>query len=129
QPHLGQINIPAGLNDVIAIAAGRRHGLALRADGSIVAWGDNSQGQARVPAVLNILNNVAIAADRIISESYALTTDGALVRWGNSESGQNWTRGSAIAAGVGYLLELTITGTITGSGSGPPIAVLPRGLN
>ncbi len=35
---------------MVAVAAGWEHCLALRADGSVVAWGDNSYGQSNVPA-------------------------------------------------------------------------------
>jgi len=43
----GQINIPAGLSDVTAIAAGDSHSLALKSDGTVVGWGNNDSGQAR----------------------------------------------------------------------------------
>lgn len=33
----------------VQVAAGERHSLALRKDGAVVAWGDNSAGQCRVP--------------------------------------------------------------------------------
>ena len=36
---LGQSTVPAGLGDVIAVAAGVCHSLALKADGTVVAWG------------------------------------------------------------------------------------------
>ena len=35
----------SGLSDVVAIAAGRRHSLALKADGTVWAWGNNTDGQ------------------------------------------------------------------------------------
>jgi hypothetical protein len=35
----GQTNMPAGLKDVVQVAAGEKHSLALRADGTLVAWG------------------------------------------------------------------------------------------
>src|SRR5450756_552750 len=38
----GQITVPAGLSGVAAIAAGLYHSLALRSDGTVVAWGDNT---------------------------------------------------------------------------------------
>jgi len=46
-------NPPAGLSNVVAIGAGDFHSLALRADGAIVAWGDNNYGQTNVPVGLN----------------------------------------------------------------------------
>ena len=36
-----------GLTGVVALAAGRNHGLALRSDGTVMAWGLNSSGPAR----------------------------------------------------------------------------------
>ena len=42
------ISAPVG-NDFTAISAGGYHYLALRSDGSIVAWGSNGQGQAIAP--------------------------------------------------------------------------------
>ena len=34
-----------GLSDVIAITAGPNHSLALKSDGTVWAWGDNSWGE------------------------------------------------------------------------------------
>src|SRR5262249_11270154 len=45
--------IPSDLPSVRAIAAGNNHALALRWGGTVVAWGDNSNGQTNVPAGLN----------------------------------------------------------------------------
>ena len=41
--------VPAGLNGVVAIAAGFWHTLALKSDETVVAWGDNSYGQTIIP--------------------------------------------------------------------------------
>jgi hypothetical protein len=35
----GQTNVPTGLKNVVAIAAGGWHNLALKSDGTLVAWG------------------------------------------------------------------------------------------
>ena len=40
---------PAGLNNVVAIAAGGYHSLALTSDGTVVAWGRNYEGQTTMP--------------------------------------------------------------------------------
>jgi len=39
----------AALSGVVAIASGYNHILALKADGTIIAWGSNAQGQCNVP--------------------------------------------------------------------------------
>jgi alpha-tubulin suppressor-like RCC1 family protein len=48
------------LTNAVAIAAGGYHNLALRDDGTVIAWGDDGKGQTDVPASLT--NAVAIAA-------------------------------------------------------------------
>ena len=53
-------------------------------DGSVVAWGDNTQGQANVPSGLT--NAVAISAG--LAHSVALLADGQIVVWGNNLHGQ-----------------------------------------
>jgi hypothetical protein len=45
----GKADVPNGLSDVIGIAAGGFHCAALRADGSVVCWGLNDQGQTSTP--------------------------------------------------------------------------------
>jgi alpha-tubulin suppressor-like RCC1 family protein len=75
---------PSGLSNVIAVAAGFNHALALRKDGSVVAWGDNTYGETNVPPKLT--NAVAIAAG--FEYSLALKADGTVVAWGNNSSGQ-----------------------------------------
>ncbi len=79
--------LPAGIR---AIAAGMEHCLALTAEGSVFAWGENSSGalgdgtnqrRYRPVAVRGLDGGVrAIAAGW--GCSYALTDDGAVVSWG-----------------------------------------------
>ena len=47
--HIGQTHVPAAATNVVAVAAGYYHNLALRADGTVVAWGKNTTGQCRCP--------------------------------------------------------------------------------
>ena len=61
--------------------------VALRADGRVIAWGDNSYGQTNVPASLS--NVVAIAAGGDLSTpsafTFALKSDGTIAVWGNGQ--------------------------------------------
>lgn len=66
-----------------SIAAGDYHVLALRPDGTVVAWGDNTRGQCDVPAGLD--NVIAVAANAYVS--VALKDDGSVVAWGDSNQG------------------------------------------
>ncbi|MGO9479442.1 MAG: RCC1 domain-containing protein [Limisphaerales bacterium] len=73
------------LSNVVAIAAGVDFSLALRADGTVVGWGDNTHGEINVPA--SATNVVAIAAGGT-SFSLALRADGTVVGWGYNGYGQ-----------------------------------------
>jgi len=81
---VGEGRAPAGLSNVVAIAAGGSHSLALKADGTVVAWGRNDYGQTNTP--LGLTNVVAIAAGGF--QTMALKADGSLVTWGDNSLGQ-----------------------------------------
>ncbi len=75
----GQLNVPAGLSNVVAIAGAYDHSLALKNNGTAVTWGDNLHSAAlAVPAGLN--NLVAVAGGE--SYSLALKNNGTVVAWG-----------------------------------------------
>jgi alpha-tubulin suppressor-like RCC1 family protein len=74
---------------IIAIAAGRKHTLALRDDGTVWAWGSSGRGQLGNGAfgksnqpvqVTGLQNVIAIAAGE--SHSLALKKDGTVWTWG-----------------------------------------------
>jgi hypothetical protein len=105
------------LSNVVAIAAGGSHNLALTSEGRVVAWGDNGSGQTNVPSGLG--NAVAISAGGY--QSLALTSEGRVVTWGDDGSGQtNVSSGLsnvvAIAAGYNHSLALTSEGRVVGWG-------------
>ena len=113
----GQTNAPPGLTNVVAIAAGFYHNLALKSDGTVVGWGNNGNGQTNSPAGLS--NVVVIAAGGL--HSLALKSDGTVVGWGNNSYGQNnvppgLTNVVLIAAGYYYNLALKGDGTVVGWG-------------
>jgi alpha-tubulin suppressor-like RCC1 family protein len=72
------VETPTGLSGIVAIAAGSSHALALKSDGTVVAWGDNAGGQCSVPSGLS--NVVEISAGN--SHSLARKADGTIVGWG-----------------------------------------------
>jgi trimeric autotransporter adhesin len=70
------------LSNVISVSAGDNFSVALERDGTVVAWGDNREGQTDVPAGLS--NVVAVAAG--VGHSLAVKSDGSLLGWGNRYS-------------------------------------------
>ncbi len=75
----GQVKIDGKiLKGVCQIAAGANHSLALTTNGTIIAWGNNQFGQARMPT--GVSNVVAIAAGG--NHSVALAKDGVVTSWG-----------------------------------------------
>jgi Regulator of chromosome condensation (RCC1) repeat/PASTA domain len=119
----GQCSVPGGLSGVTAIAAGTYQGLALKGDGTVVAWGCGAfgdKGQCGVPSGLSGVT--AIAAGTY--QSLALKGDGTVVAWGcgifygqcSVPSGLSGV--TAIAAGQFHSLALKGDGTVVAWGCG-----------
>jgi trimeric autotransporter adhesin len=68
------------LSNIVAVAAGISHSLALKNDGTVVSWGGNRYGESTVPVGLS--NVVAVSAT---GYSMALKKDGTVVSWGASD--------------------------------------------
>ena len=114
-------NVPAGLTQVVAVAAGPHHNLALRADGTVVAWGYEWAEQA-IHVPVGLTNVVAVAAG--LGHSLALRADGTVVAWGDNP----WYAGItnvppdlssvvAVATGQRHSLALRADGTVVAWGS------------
>jgi alpha-tubulin suppressor-like RCC1 family protein len=126
----------SGASDIIAIAAGSSHSLALKSNGTVLSWGSDSDGQlgdsdsienqsTPVP-VLNASNIIAISAGS--NHSLALKSDGTILSWGSDFYGQLGDNDSvnkpkpvavtearnivAISAGSSHSLALKADGTI-----------------
>lgn len=119
----GQAAVPGGLSDVIAIAAGSSHSLALKRDGTVRAWGSNDKGQRTVPG--GLANVAAITCGD--QHCAVLKSDGRVVAWGNNEYYKQATAPAslagiaAIAAGPGQTLVLSGR-----PGNIRPVIVSPR---
>ena len=112
----GQTNVPE-IADFVAIAAGERHNIALRKNGSLTAWGDNKSGQTNVPAGTDF---VAVAAGT--AHNLALRRDGSLATSGDNKWGQTSVPSGkdfvAIAAGTDSNLALRKDGSLVAWGEG-----------
>jgi alpha-tubulin suppressor-like RCC1 family protein len=136
-----QLIPPPGLTNAVSVAAGSWHSLALKADGTVVAWGGRdrwSQGGWRasrngteVPQGLS--NVVAIAAGE--DYSLALKADGTVIAWGTHFYGQTnpppgLTNIAAIAAGTWHCMALRANGTVVewGYNLSDSRAAVPKGI-
>lgn len=113
----GQIDIPSNLTNVISIAGGQGHSMALSSNGTVEAWGDDTYGQATPPSGLS--NIVAIASGGY--HSLALRSNGTLSAWGwNSFNQTSLPAGLSnvveIGAGGFYSMAIRATGTVTAWG-------------
>ena len=127
-------NTPPGLSNVVTVETAPALSLALKADGTIAAWGINNQGQ--LDAIARLTNVAAISGG--FSHVLALKRDGTVgvAAWGNSVAMQtnvppNLSNVVAVAAGGGHSLALRNDGTVVAWGeSGPGIPFpMPPGLS
>ena len=105
----GAVVGPAGLANVVGIAAGEFHSLAIKSDGTVVAWGKSDGGECTPPTGLSGVSKVAAGSNY----SLALKTDGTLVIWPAAEITNpirsipvNATQITGIAAGSSHALAL-----------------------
>lgn len=122
----GASAVPAGLGGVTAIAGSGHFSVALKSNGTVVAWGyyaGNNQDSGAVPASVPVgLNGVtAIAAG--YDHAVALKSDGTVVAWGNNTYGQTAVPSglsgiTAISAASYHTLALKGDGTVVAWGVG-----------
>jgi alpha-tubulin suppressor-like RCC1 family protein len=132
-----------GVSNVISVKGGRKddimsHNLALKADGTIVAWGDNTYGQLgdnsttfrmQPVQVQNLSGVTSIAIG--YRHNLALKSDGTVWLWGNGYAGQAYSQTYltpvqvsgltdvvAISCGLVHNLALKSDGTVWVWGGG-----------
>ena len=129
-------DLPPNLTNIVSVsaaAAGNYYSenLALRADGTVIAWGKNSSGQTKtnVPAGVHDVIAVAAGADHFL----ALKNDGTVFAWRDTtllSVPANVTNIAAIAAGPGgYSLALNKAGKVISWTVGATSYSLPQGLD
>jgi alpha-tubulin suppressor-like RCC1 family protein len=116
----------SGLTNVTAISASGQSGYALRADGTVWAWGYNNVGQlgdnstldSPVPVQVSGLASIIAISGGGVS-GYALRSDGTVWAWGYNSSGQlgnNSTLNSPVPVQVSGLPK--VKAIAAGGGSG-----------
>ena len=111
----GQVSdLPVG-TDYVVVAAGDAHGLALRSDGTVVAWGQNADGQCKVPSG----TYKAIGAGA--GFSLAIRPRGTISAWGDDDAGQVSAAPAgndfvAVDGGLHFAVALRSDGTIVAWG-------------
>jgi hypothetical protein len=112
-----------------SIAAGQYHTVALKNDGTVVAWGYN--GQTTVPSGLSGVTAIAAGALHTV----ALKNDGRVVAWGENGYGQTTVPSglsgvTAIAAGYSHTVALKNDGRVVAWGeNGSGQTTVPSGLS
>jgi len=118
----GQSTPPEGTN-YSAISAGTYHGLTLRNNGSIFAWGGQPQDIANgITNCPNGTNFIAVSAGGKFN--VALKSDNSIVAWGDDDWGQitDIPQGynfKAVAAGFAHAVALRYNGSIVVWGGFP----------
>ena len=101
----GELNVPVGLDKVVAVSASDwGTTLALKSDGTVVSWGHD----ASVPAGLSDVTAISAGEDFFL----ALKKNGDVVAWGGGTSETVATQAVAIAAGNAWGIALERDGSI-----------------
>ncbi len=113
-----------------ALALGAISPASATTTNTVIAVGDNSDGQTSIPSGLTDVVAIAAGADH----SLALKSDGTVIAWGKNDYGQATVPSGlsnvvAIAAGSDYNLALKGDGTVVGWGdNGYGQVTIPSGL-
>jgi alpha-tubulin suppressor-like RCC1 family protein len=108
----GQTNIPAGLSNVVTIAAGVGGGstrcLALKSDGTVVAWGRGAYAEALTPDSLGDVVAIAASAYEQTTFGLALRKDGTVAGWGANWGNSNFQPWLDVPAGLDHIAGISL---------------------
>jgi hypothetical protein len=116
---VGQLKFPLmSQKDVVAVAAGYAHVLALKSNGSVLGWGENLYKQATIPKSIKGIVSVAGGA----YHSLAVTNKGKVLAWGRNTNGQikvpsSLTNVTMATGGLDHSLALKKDGTVVAWGN------------
>ena len=69
---------------VVQVQAGIDFSVALKDNGTVVAWGDSSYNHLAIPSTIGRVTQLAVGSDHTV----ALQSDGTVVAWGDNNAGQ-----------------------------------------
>jgi hypothetical protein len=105
-PHAG--------SDFISIAAGEKHSIALRSNGTMVTWEEDENSGAI--SSLSSFDSDYVAIATLVQHSLALRADGTIIGWGRNWFGESdpppGNNYAAVATGVYHSLALRNDGSI-----------------
>jgi hypothetical protein len=113
----GQSMVPVNLTNAVLVAGGWQHSLALKADGALEGWGNDSVEQTDFPAGTNY-----VAIDCGDLHSVALRSDGTVVAtgdydfYGEDDVPSDLSNVVSIACGYYHSLALKADGTLAAWG-------------
>ena len=115
----GITNVPVELTNIVQIAQGGDHGLALREDGTVATWGPNATGAMSVPSGLTDVASIAAAG----GINFAVKRNGTVIWWGQyaanvtSNAPAGLTNVASITAGNAATYALHLDGQVTAWGT------------
>ncbi len=107
-------NIAPAVTNVATVFAGAYHNVAMRRDGSLIAWGTNSYGILQEPVPLGLSNVLSMAFGPDFG--VAARSDGRIAIWGSLSNAPSLTNAVSVSAGSSHALALTAAGDVVAWG-------------